>query len=61
MKFGEEQWGGEWMLGRLREERTCEQVDGGMLEQEGKSRALQPWASTEWSCWRNTLRSVLQN
>jgi hypothetical protein len=42
--------------------RTREQVDaGGMLEQEGKSRALQPWTSTEWSCWRNTLRSVLQN
>jgi hypothetical protein len=26
MKFGEEQWVGEW-TGRLREERICEQVD----------------------------------
>jgi hypothetical protein len=38
MKFGEDQWGGE-LTGRLRKERTCEQVDGGMLEQEGRSRA----------------------
>ena len=31
---------------RLCEDR--EQVDGGMLEQEGKSRAWQPWTSMEW-------------
>jgi hypothetical protein len=49
MRFGEEEWGGKW-AGRLRAESTCERVDVGMLEQEGK-----------WNCWQNTLRSVLQN
>jgi hypothetical protein len=60
MRFGGEPWRGEW-AGRLPEERARELVDGGMLEQEGKSRAWQPWTSRDWSCWRNTLRSVLQN
>jgi hypothetical protein len=48
-------------MGRKTTSGTHKYVDGGMWEQEGKSRVWQPWTCRDRSCWCNMLRFVLQN